>query len=175
MTNLQQVVRPSRASREAGPRHTVGRTSRKRPANRSRTVGFLGVLVDALDFSARAGAAVVGSVAGSSAARVGLAAGDTITSVNGVGITTAKALGDALSMQRPGDHVTLTWVTPHKTAHVANVRLSRAPESKARIYRQERRLRRSAPRSGPESARSTMPPRGRRDLVTSDECLPRSA
>lgn len=160
MNSIQQAVRPNDLDREAQSGSIVSETSRKRSSNRSSAAGFLGVLVDALDFAGKEGASVVGSVASSSAARVGLAAGDMITSVNGVGTSTASALGDVLSTQHPGDHVTLTWVTPYQTAHAANIRLSRAPDVDIEIHRLEPTLSHRAPkRRGPKNARSPMAPR----------------
>jgi hypothetical protein len=139
MKSIQQLVRPNSVDREDHSSSIVGWISHRRADDHSSAAGFLGVFVDALDFAGTEGASVVGSVAGSSAARVGLAAGDTITSVNGIGIATANALGAVLSTQRPGDHVTLTWVTPYRTAHLAIIRLSRAPDVDVEVQRPQTR------------------------------------
>ncbi len=86
---------------------------------------FLGVLIDTFDLGDRLGASVVGTVANSAAARIGLAAGDTITSFSGIGLTSADSLRDEISTHVPGEHVNVTWLTPHGTAHLACVQLSR--------------------------------------------------
>jgi S1-C subfamily serine protease len=99
-------------------RHTIAATTRVN--------GFLGVLVDKLDLGIPQGVSVVGTVARSPAARIGLAAGDTITSIAGTGPSSAIALGKIISANRPGQHLDLTWTTPNGTAHYAKVRLSRA-------------------------------------------------
>lgn len=101
---------------------------RRRPLATARCVkGFLGVLVDTLDHRELQGVRVVGTVAGSTAARIGLATGDTITSFGGMQPASAIALGNFVSTCHPGQHVDLTWTTPQGSAHFANVRLSREP------------------------------------------------
>ena len=65
------------------------------------------------------GTLVVGTICGSPAAVAGVSAGSVITSVNGQAVGAPQTLHDALSKFRPGDTVSLTWVTPsgqHKTA-----------------------------------------------------------
>jgi len=67
------------------------------------------------------GTLVVGTICSSPAAVAGVAAGSVITAVNGQAIGAPQTLHSALSKFRPGDTVSLTWVTPsgqHKTASI---------------------------------------------------------
>jgi S1-C subfamily serine protease len=67
------------------------------------------------------GTLVVGTICSSPAAVAGVAAGSVITAVNGQAIGAPQTLHNALSKFRPGDTVSLTWVTPagqHKTASI---------------------------------------------------------
>jgi S1-C subfamily serine protease len=67
------------------------------------------------------GTLVVGTICSSPAAAAGVAAGSVITAVNGQAIGAPQTLHSALSKFRPGDTVSLTWVTPsgqHKTASI---------------------------------------------------------
>ena len=102
----------------------------RRSPNTSHTDGFLGVLVDRFGQRSVDGASVVGTIAGSAAARVGLGTGDTFTAVSGVGLVTGAPLGALISARDPGEHMTVTWITPQGTAHFASVRLSRDPSKR---------------------------------------------
>jgi S1-C subfamily serine protease len=65
------------------------------------------------------GTLVVGTICSSPAAVAGVSAGSVITSVNGQTVGAPQTLHNALSKFRPGETVSLTWVTPsgqHKTA-----------------------------------------------------------
>jgi S1-C subfamily serine protease len=67
------------------------------------------------------GTLVVGTICSSPAAVAGVAAGSVITAVNGQAIGAPQTVHSALSKFRPGDTVSLTWVTPsgqHKTASI---------------------------------------------------------
>jgi len=67
------------------------------------------------------GTLVVGTICGSPAAAAGVAAGSVITSVNGQAIGAPETLHTQIAKYRPGDVVSLTWVSPsgqHKTASV---------------------------------------------------------
>ena len=77
--------------------------------------------------SAGAGAAVAGVVDGTPAAQAGLAAGDTITAVDGAAVADADALSAALAAHAPGDQVTLTWTATDGTAQTATVTLIAGP------------------------------------------------
>lgn len=77
--------------------------------------------------STGAGATVAGVVDGTPAAGAGLAAGDTITAVDGTAVADADALSAALAAHAPGDQVTLTWTTTDGTAQTATVTLIAGP------------------------------------------------
>ena len=65
------------------------------------------------------GTLVIGTICGSPAATAGMTAGSVITSVSGQTVGAPQTVHNALSKFRPGDTVSLTWVTPsgqHKTA-----------------------------------------------------------
>ena len=65
------------------------------------------------------GTLVIGTICASPAANAGVTAGSVITSVSGQAVGAPPTLHTALSKFRPGDTVSLTWVTPsgqHKTA-----------------------------------------------------------
>lgn len=73
------------------------------------------------------GAVVAGVLDGTPAASSGLAAGDTITSVNGTVVSSASELSAALSELTPGDSVALAWTTPAGSAGSATVTLIAGP------------------------------------------------
>ena len=65
------------------------------------------------------GTLVIGTICASPAADAGVTAGSVITGVSGQAVGAPQTLHAALSKFRPGDTVSLTWVTPsgqHKTA-----------------------------------------------------------
>jgi S1-C subfamily serine protease len=65
------------------------------------------------------GTLVIGTICASPAANAGVTAGSVITGVSGQAVGAPQTLHTALSKFRPGDTVSLTWVTPsgqHKTA-----------------------------------------------------------
>lgn len=74
-----------------------------------------------------AGATVAGVLDGTPAAQAGLAAGDTITAVDGVAVADGDALSEALAAHAPGDQVTLTWTTATGTTQSATVTLIEGP------------------------------------------------
>ena len=74
-----------------------------------------------------AAATVAGVIADTPAATIGLAAGDTITAVDGVAIATAAALSAELAAHLPGDTVTLDWLDAAGTAHSADATLVAGP------------------------------------------------
>lgn len=57
------------------------------------------------------GATISAVISGTPAANAGLVAGDTITKVDGTSISTSDALSAALATHKPGDRVTITWVS----------------------------------------------------------------
>jgi len=73
------------------------------------------------------GTLVVGTICGGPAAAAGLTAGSVITSVNGTAIGAPSTVHNALSKFRPGDTVSLTWVTPSGQHKTANMTLTEGP------------------------------------------------
>ncbi|NQX29324.1 trypsin-like peptidase domain-containing protein [Microbacteriaceae bacterium VKM Ac-2854] len=84
---------------------------------------FLGIGLS----SATGAATIAGVYENTPAAEAGLAAGDTITSVNGTAITTGSALSELLGSMEPGEQVTLTWTTAAGTTASATVTLAAGP------------------------------------------------
>ena len=73
------------------------------------------------------GALVDGIVCGTPATRVGLVAGDVITSFGGQAVTSGRSLSAMLDRDRPGDQSMLTWVGIDGARHSAGVILSTGP------------------------------------------------
>jgi S1-C subfamily serine protease len=73
------------------------------------------------------GTLVVGTICGSPAATAGLTAGSVITSVNGTTIGAPQTVHNALAKSRPGDSVSLTWVTPSGQHKTASMTLTQGP------------------------------------------------
>jgi S1-C subfamily serine protease len=74
-----------------------------------------------------AGAPVAGVVTGTPAAAAGVAAGDTITAVDGTTIGSADDLTTVLAAHDPGDTVTVTWTDAAGTQQQADVTLVQGP------------------------------------------------
>jgi S1-C subfamily serine protease len=94
------------------------------------TTVFLGVEVEAsppVFGGSSSGAAVAGVVTGSPAQEAGLATGDVITSVGGHTVTSAGALNELLSPDRPGDKLTIGWTNALGQTQIARVQLSSGP------------------------------------------------
>lgn len=76
---------------------------------------FLGVYFSSTPFalpgSSSGGALIGGVIDGTPAAAAGLAAGDTITSIGGLPVSSSDELASALAGYDPGDQVTITWVS----------------------------------------------------------------
>lgn len=77
--------------------------------------------------NATQGAPVGGVIDGTPAASAGLAAGDTITAVDGTAIASPSDLTSALAQHKPGDSVTISWVDSAGAAHSASVTLTSGP------------------------------------------------
>lgn len=86
---------------------------------------FLGVELA----TAQTGSGVLlsGVVTGSAAAGTGLAAGDTITAVDGVAATTADSLSSLIKAHAIGDRVTISYTDTAGTAHQVAVTLAAGP------------------------------------------------
>ncbi|MCZ4499136.1 MAG: septum formation initiator [Marmoricola sp.] len=85
--------------------------------------GFLGVQL-ASDASTPT---VAGVVDDSPAAAAGLAAGDTITAIDGTSITTATGLRESIGSYQAGRNVKVSWTDSTGTTHTATVTLAQAP------------------------------------------------
>ncbi len=90
---------------------------------------FLGVQFDPTSPADRngAGALVSGVLRNTPAARAGLIAGDTITRVNGTGVTSGDQLRTVLSQYNAGQSVALTWTDTRGSSHTASVTLMSGP------------------------------------------------
>ncbi|MCG2798952.1 MAG: trypsin-like peptidase domain-containing protein [Cellulomonas sp.] len=78
--------------------------------------------------SSTTGATIAGVIDGTPAASAGLAAGDTITAVDGTAITTSSQLSSVLAEYSPGDSVTITWTSGTTgTSQSATVTLIEGP------------------------------------------------
>jgi len=66
-------------------------------------------------------------VSGSAAARAGLTAGDTITSVDGSAISSASDLTTAMAAHHPGQQVRLSWSDPSGQTDSATITLGAGP------------------------------------------------
>jgi S1-C subfamily serine protease len=97
--------------------------------------GFLGVEVSQLTpqvaqqrgLPVDSGVLVEGVIAGTPAAKVGMARNVVITQVNGKRVTTVDGLGSILHSFNPGDHVTVTWVDGNGSTHSSSVALTSGP------------------------------------------------
>lgn len=83
---------------------------------------FLGV-----SLSQDGSSTLAGVLEGTPAASAGLVAGDTITSVDGVAVSTAAALSSELAAHAPGGTVALTWTSLDGTSSSASVTLIEGP------------------------------------------------
>jgi S1-C subfamily serine protease len=90
------------------------------------STGFLGVSVAD---SSGGGALIEGVVQNGPAAKAGIAAGDTITAIDGTSIGSATALHNALAGSRPGQQVAVTWQDGSGQTHRATVTLVTGPAS----------------------------------------------
>jgi len=73
------------------------------------------------------GATVQGVQSGSPAENAGIAAGDVITSVGGVQVSSASSLQAAILKHKPGDRVEVTWTDASGGSHRATVTLISGP------------------------------------------------
>jgi S1-C subfamily serine protease len=77
--------------------------------------------------SSSSGAAVSGVLSGGPAAQAGLAAGDTITSLDGNSVDSPSSLSALMVGHHPGDHVQIGWVDSSGQSHTATVVLGSGP------------------------------------------------
>ena len=100
---------------------------------------FLGVTIDTsagqgLGFgfggssgSSASGVQIAGTLSGGPAARAGLAARDTIVSIDGQAVDSPAALTGVLGFYHPGDTVKLGWIDQSGARHTTTVRLASGP------------------------------------------------
>ena len=78
------------------------------------------------------GTIVQGVYDGTPAADSGIAAGDTITEVDGTTITNATQLHRTIAAHSPGDDVSITWTDTSGSSHTATITLGRDPSPRRR-------------------------------------------
>jgi S1-C subfamily serine protease len=88
---------------------------------------FLGVQISSTATGTTSGVPIAGTVEGSGAASAGLAAGDTITSVDGTAVTSSDQLTKLISGHGVGDRVAVGYTTSTGTAKTATVTLTAGP------------------------------------------------
>jgi S1-C subfamily serine protease len=88
---------------------------------------FLGVQLSTTSAGTTGGATIAGTVSGSAAAKAGLAAGDTITAVNGTSVTSASSLSTVMGKFNPGDQVKVTYSDSAGASHSVTVTLGSGP------------------------------------------------
>ncbi len=98
------------------------------------STAFLGVEVNgsssvpgAQGGSTSGGAQVAGVVSGSAAARTGLAAGDTITSLAGHAISSSSEIRTVLEHYHPGDTIGISWTSQDGGSHSSTIDLGSGP------------------------------------------------
>ncbi len=77
--------------------------------------------------SVNSGTLVLGTICGSPATAAGLTAGSVITSINGQTVGSPQSLANIMSKQRPGNTVSVSWVTPNNQQKTADVALTAGP------------------------------------------------
>jgi S1-C subfamily serine protease len=87
---------------------------------------FLGVIVES-GSNGVSGAQIERVVSGTPAASSGLAAGDTITALDGTSVASPQALTDLMLQHHPGDQVTFTYKTSSGSTETTTVTLANGP------------------------------------------------
>ncbi len=93
------------------------------------TPAFIGVDIATTATSTTTGVPVASTFPGMPAANAGIAEGDTITSVNGVAVSTADGLSTDIRSYKVGTQVTIAWVDAEGVSHSALVTLVAGPAS----------------------------------------------
>lgn len=89
--------------------------------------GFLGVQVKAGTSQAPSGALIADVIGGTPASRAGLAAGDVITGLNGLPVTTPASLHTLLQRCHSGDVISVRWTALHGATHTTQITLGNGP------------------------------------------------
>jgi S1-C subfamily serine protease len=87
---------------------------------------FLGVEISGAG-SNGSGAQIAAVIPGGAAEAASLTAGDTITSFDGHAITSSTTLGSIMATEKPGAHVSVTYLDPAGASHTATVTLGSGP------------------------------------------------
>ena len=77
--------------------------------------------------SSTSGALVASVVSGAPAAQAGLAAGDTIVSLNGHAVDSPTTLSTLMGSLHPGDKVSIGWTDSSGAQHTSTVQLASGP------------------------------------------------
>jgi S1-C subfamily serine protease len=85
--------------------------------------GIMGVQIDGQGVRAT----VIGVAEGSPAAKAGIAAGSTITAVDGSVVTSPDSVGQLLDRKKPGDKVSVSWTDPDGSRHTEQLTLMAGP------------------------------------------------
>jgi len=88
---------------------------------------FLGVRLASSAQTQSGGATIEGVVSGSAADKAGLAAGDTITAVDGTAVSSPSTLSTIMASHRPGDQVKLSYSTSSGQSKSVTVTLGQGP------------------------------------------------
>jgi S1-C subfamily serine protease len=89
--------------------------------------GFLGVRVKASTSRDPSGALIVGVIGGAPASRAGLTAGDVITGLNGLPVTTPASLNTFLQRYHSGDVVSVSWTPRRGATRTTQITLGNGP------------------------------------------------
>ncbi len=73
------------------------------------------------------GALVIGTICNGPAQGTGMTGGAVITAVNGQAVGTANQLHDAIASHKPGDTVSITWVSPSGQHTTSSIKLTDGP------------------------------------------------
>jgi S1-C subfamily serine protease len=77
--------------------------------------------------SSTSGVTISGALAGSPAAKAGLAEGDEITALAGQSVSSAEDISQALVKYHPGDSISITWVDETGQSHTSTLTLASGP------------------------------------------------
>jgi S1-C subfamily serine protease len=89
--------------------------------------GLLGVQVNTSTSRHPPGALIAGVIGGTPASRAGLAAGDIITGLNGLPVTTPASLHTLLQRYHSGDVISVSWTAIHGATHTTHITLGNGP------------------------------------------------
>jgi len=73
------------------------------------------------------GTLILGVICGGPAAGAGMSAGSVITAVNGQAVGSPKDLGSVVSQYRPGETISVTWVSPSGQHTTSSIHLTSGP------------------------------------------------